>query len=247
MIIVFLDGNGLLYSNSNIYFQPRETKEVLIAAGGWVEGQTTSSIEIYDYQTNFWIPSFLKLPKKISYFGLQIIDNVIYIFGGSNGREIFKTLETLDLTKSNCKWEKKCSMIESRCYVSSVVLDGKIYSIGGFNQRHRIRKCECYHPELDGWREIADLNYPRSDASAEVFDGRIFIAGGINDSCVERSVEVYYPELNQWRLIKSMNSPRTSFSLSVFQNKIWALGGNDGNKRFGNVIGKIFKIFCPFP
>ena len=125
-------------------------------------------------------------------------------------------------------------MIENRCYVSSVVLDDKIYAIGGFNTRNRIRRCEVYNPRNDSWREIAELNYPRSDASAEVLNGRIYVAGGINDTCIEKTVEVYYPEANEWKIIKTMISPRTSFAFTSFQNKIWAVGGNDGSERFAS-------------
>ena len=46
------DGHELLYAKSIFYFRPRETKHLIMAAGGWIEGRTTQSIELYDYQVS---------------------------------------------------------------------------------------------------------------------------------------------------------------------------------------------------
>ena len=230
-----IDGHGLLYAKPIFYFRPRETRQFLIAAGGWIEGRTTSSIELFDYQLNMWLSTPFKLPSVVSYFGFEAIDSTIYVFGGSNGREIFKELKGLNLSCKESKWQNKCSMIERRCYVSSVVLDGRIYAIGGFNQQRRIRKCEKYCPQLDCWTEIADLHYARSDASSATYGGRIFIAGGINDTNIEQSVEVYYPDGNYWLIVKSMATPRTSFAMTCYSDRIWAIGGNDGHRRLNSV------------
>ena len=66
----------------------------------------------------------------------------MYVLGGSSGREIFKAVIAYNLAESKAKWVVKASMIERRCYLSSVVLDGQIYAFGGFNQQQRTRKCE---------------------------------------------------------------------------------------------------------
>lgn len=202
-----------------------------MVAGGWVEGQTSAFFEIYDYQTNLWLSSKVRMRRTISYFGFEILNGTLYVFGGSNGRTIFSELEAFALNEESKGWIPKCSMIDVRCYVSSTVMNGLIYALGGFNQRTRIRKCECYNPASDTWQGIADLNFARSDASAVTYNGNIYIAGGINDVCIENSVEVYYPQQNIWRLVKPMQTPRTSFAITVFQNKIFALGGNNGQNR----------------
>lgn len=228
------DGHGLLYAKSIFYCRPRETRHFLVSAGGWLEGRTSNSVEIYDYQLNMWLSTGVKLPSAVSYFGLEFLDGVLYIFGGSNGREIFKAMSALDLTKPEPRWVGKCSMIERRCYVASVVLNQQLYALGGFNQQRRIRKCERYNQAMDSWFEIAELNYARSDASAATYKGRIFIAGGINDTNIEATVEVYNPETNIWLLVKAMSSPRTSFALIPYGTCIWAIGGNDSVRRLNS-------------
>ena len=97
---------------------------------------------MYDHQSNLWLSSSVKLSHAVSYFGFELVGSVVYVFGGSNGREIFKNTTACDLAKSKPDWISKASMNERRCYVSSVVLDGHIYALGGFNQQQRIRKCE---------------------------------------------------------------------------------------------------------
>lgn len=223
-----------------ISFRPRSTKQILLACGGWVDGQTSNTIEIFDYQTNMWLSSNMSLPKTLSYFGLEIVNDVLYVFGGSDSRNHYRHTKALDLRCNLVNvpifrtlpiWTNRCSMIEFRCYVTSVVLDGKIYALGGYNKHQRVSSCEVYDPESDSWTQIASMNYCRSDAGAVAHNGRIYIAGGINDTCIERSIEVYDPVQNSWTLLKSMVTPRTSFSFASFQGKFWALGGNDGLTR----------------
>lgn len=225
------DGYGLFYSKSIVCNKPRLTRSFLLAFGGWIEGKTTPSIEVYDYQTNLWQTSGIKLPKNMSYFALEILDNVVYIFGGSDSRQIFKNLRALKLDDETPHWVEKCSMNEYRCYLASVSWRGQLIAIGGFNRTARSRKCERYDPKTNIWSEMAEMNYARSDASAAVLNGKIYVAGGINDSCIEKTVEIYEPDDNRWVLIMPMNSPRTSFSLIAFANEIWALGGNTGEGR----------------
>lgn len=231
------DGFNLPYSKAVFYFRPRETKQYLLCAGGWIEGQTTDSMELFDYQRNLWLSTPLKLPSRISYFGLELLDdNCLYLFGGSDGREIFKALSVLDLSGAKMPvWRGKCSMIERRCYVTSALLNGILYALGGFNTTRRMRRCERYDRRLDSWEEIAELNLARSDAAATVHGGKLYVAGGINDAAIEATVEVYYPETNTWRLVKQMSSPRTSFALVACGNRLFAIAGNDGARRVSTV------------
>ncbi|KAH9389780.1 hypothetical protein TYRP_007327 [Tyrophagus putrescentiae] len=244
--LIFKDGHGLQYSKALTAFRPRATRQLLMVAGGWVDGKTSSLIEVFDHQSNLWLNVPLHLSHAVSYFGLEMVGTVIYVFGGSNGREIFRTMCACDVGEPmkartagsrNARvgqWERKADMLERRCYVSSTVLDGRVYAIGGFNQQDRVKKCERYDPTTDQWTAIADLNYSRSDATAVSHGGRIYVAGGINDNTIESSVEVYCPVGDRWQLVKAMASPRTSFSLASFDGRIWAMGGNDGEQRGGS-------------
>ena len=45
--LVVKDGHGLLYSNSIPAFRPRETRQLLLAAGGWVDGKASSYILLH--------------------------------------------------------------------------------------------------------------------------------------------------------------------------------------------------------
>ena len=153
--LIFRDGHGLQYSKALTAFRPRATRQMLMVAGGWVDGKTSQLIEVLDHQSNLWVNVPLRLGHPVSYFGFEMIGTVIYVFGGSNGREIFRTMNACNVGKplvaaraaeSNTsrvgQWEPKASMLERRCYVSSTVLDGRIYVIGGFNQQERVKKCE---------------------------------------------------------------------------------------------------------
>lgn len=214
--------------------------QLMLVCGGWTEASKTNSIEVYNYQTNVWLTSDIKMKRDCTYFGLEIVNDILYAFAGSDSRELHNDLFALDLSScmatdesvdNNPQWVAKKGLSVARCYVSSAQLDGQVYALGGFDRNVRTKNCERYDPATDEWTAIADMNHGRSDASAVVLNGRIYIAGGINDTCVERSMEYYDKVSNKWTLVKPMISQRTSFSLVNFRGCIWAIGGNDGNER----------------
>lgn len=231
------DGQCLPFSLSSAQHRPRQTKQYLLCAGGWTEGRTTASLELWDYQRQLWLSSALSLPHPVAYFGLQLFGadrNLLGLFGGSSGAEILKSLHVLHLGggPGPAVWQSKCSMIERRCYATSVVLgDGCLLVLGGFNGRRRMRRVERYDPRLDTWTELAPMTLARSDAAAVLLGGLVYVAGGINDAAVEASLEVYCPLADHWRPLPAMASPRTSLALASFRGRLWAVGGNDGNRR----------------
>ena len=83
---------------------------------------------------------------------------------------IHNTLHPLD--KVIVSWSYLHEIVFVRCYVSTAVLDGLIYAMGGYDGQNRQNTAERYFPKKNQWSLIQPMNFQRSDASATAFDGK---------------------------------------------------------------------------
>lgn len=116
--------------------------------------------------------------------------------------------------------------------MSTAILNGKLYAIGGHNGDHRMRSVEVYDFATEQWSEAADMNVARSDGAAAVLNGKIYIVGGLNEHQIERTAEFYVPDIDKWTPIANMASPRTSLAAVAHRGMLYAIGGNSGFERF---------------
>lgn len=63
-------------------------------------------------------------------------------------------------------------MLPYRCYVSTAVLNGLIYAMGGYDGHNRQNTAERYYPQKNQWSLIHPMNHQRSDASASSLNGQ---------------------------------------------------------------------------
>lgn len=233
------DGFSLPCALNPRQLRPRVPHSILLAIGGWQQGHPTRLIESYDLNCNLWFESRHKIMTPLAYHGIECMNGLLYICGGTDGAEILNELFTFDPIRGDCS--QKRSMHESRCYVSTAHLGSTLYAIGGHNGSQRMKSAEKYDSNEDYWRTIEDMNVARSDASACVYESLIYIAGGLNDQIIENSVEFYNDGDNTWTFITSMETPRTSFTLLLFRENLLAIGGNNGSERLSSVESYDFK------
>lgn len=213
--------------------RPRIPHSILLAIGGWQQGQPTKLIESFDLNCNMWFESKRKILTQLAYHGIENINNLLYICGGTDGNEILNELFVFNPILGEC--QQKASMREPRCYVSTAHLGGFLYAMGGHNGVQRMRSVERFDLKNEHWLRCPDMNVARSDASACVYDSLIFVAGGLNDQVIESSVEFYNCQDQSWTFIQSMQTPRTSFTLLSYQCTLLAIGGNNGHERLNSV------------
>jgi len=227
------DGYSLPCSMEPRQLRPRVPHSVLLAIGGWQQGQPTKLIESYDFNCNMWFECKRKILTQLAYHGIENINNLLYICGGTDGNEILNELFVFNPILGEC--HQKASMREARCYVSTAHLNGFLYAMGGHNGIQRMRSVERFDLKNELWLRCPDMNVARSDASACVYESLIFIAGGLNDQVIESSVEFYNCQDQSWTFIQSMQTPRTSFTLINYRHNLFAIGGNNGQERLNSV------------
>jgi len=79
-------------------------------------------------------------------------------------------------------WRKKADMPTARFWLSTSVVNGKIYAIGGaINLNTAVSTVEVYDPATDVWAPKADMPTPRDNLSTRIFGGKIYAIGGYSD------------------------------------------------------------------
>lgn len=131
------------------------------------------------------------------------------------------------------KWTRKADMPTARAGLSTSVVNGKIYAIGGTHQCNGVNDftalstVEEYDPVTDRWTGKADMPGPKAGVTAEVLDGKIYVIGGGHRLEIFRTVEEYDPAKDTWAEKTSMQVARAVLSASVVNDKIYAIGGVD--------------------
>jgi len=137
-------------------------------------------------------------------------------------------------------WRKRIDMPTPRLALSTVVVNGKIYAIGGVTDENlvSISTMEVYDAVRRTWTKKADMPTPRSLFGASVVNGKIYVIGGwVNQgNTFTAGVEEYDPATDRWTKKTDMPTPRATLSTSVVNGKIYAIGGGDGvSAEFSNV------------
>jgi N-acetylneuraminic acid mutarotase len=126
-------------------------------------------------------------------------------------------------------WTRKADMPTARWGLSTAVVDGKIYSIGGGQSPYGtyMSTVEVYDPETDTWTTgKADMPTGRAFAGASVVNGKIYVVGGSpGPEASTSSVEEYDPATDTWTRKTNMPTARNVLSTSAVNGKIYAIGG----------------------
>ena len=166
---------------------------------------------------------------------VAVVDGKIYAIGGTIGGGRFSnegesTVEEYDPVTN--VWTKKADMPTARQWLSTTVVSGKIFAIGGLDKYFGkvLKTVEVYDPVSDSWERKADMPTAKRNVSVTVVDGKIYAIGGTDSSnCppskVFSSVEEYDPITSTWVKKADMPTPRAGISLCTVGGKIYAIGG----------------------
>lgn len=147
-------------------------------------------------------------------------------------------------------WTSAASMSTPRADLSAVVLDGKIYAIGGRNEDgEALRTVERYDPSTKQWEAVAPMNQARYGAAAVVWDGRIIVMGGRgpeDDSAIGvaeyealSSAEAYVPASDTWQAFPELEDERSGAAAVVFNESIYVFGGTKEESKKGKYLVSI--------
>jgi N-acetylneuraminic acid mutarotase len=160
------DANGIIYAIGGGAGQ----------AGGLAP---LSTVEAYNPETDKWEEK-ADMPTPRDALSSSTVNGKIYAIGGRPGYPgrgtPFSTVEEYD--PKTDKWTQKTDMPTPRWGLSTCVVNGKIYAIGGNNGNAPLSTMEIYDPVTDKWIKETDMPTARYDFSASVVNGKIYAIGG---------------------------------------------------------------------
>ena len=198
----------------------------------------TRPFNIYDTKTDTWTPK-AELPTSI--FPIPItgasaceVNRRIYVIGGGGTPQSQNTSTMRAYDSVTDTWTLKTNMPTARSNTTAVVVDGKIFAIGGtptsghwnspiWDQENVV---EVYDPETDTWTKKTNMPTGRTFMATAAADGKIYTIGGLQNGAVQKVVEVYDPETDTWTKKTDAPTFRWGARAVEVEGKIYVIGGN---------------------
>lgn len=207
------------------------------------------TVETYNTATDTWNKK-RDMPTLRHAFATAVVDGKVYVIGGSVhdkklNRDVATGLVEVYNPLTN-RWEKGADMPTERGATDAVVVDGKIYVIGGYNwQRGPLddtfaTSIEEYNPKTDQWRELPDMPMLKFWFASVAIDNEIYTIGGAytpggNKITRFSDMDVYNPTTNKWREVEPMTTLKVTRAVAV-KGTIYALGGQVGREQFSPIV-----------
>jgi N-acetylneuraminic acid mutarotase len=175
------------------------------------------------------------MKKKIRlYLNSSVIISLILI--------LFSTTMTglVSTCYAQSPWTQKADMLAARAGHSFIVLDGKIYAIGGGSSNSALcsKTVQVYDPILNSWTFKADMIAGRGNFPVCIINGKILAIGGASLLYYNsiKSIEEYNPETDTWTYIGDMPGARQGHTASLVGGKIYVIGGGE---TYENAIAEV--------
>ncbi len=128
------------------------------------------------------------------------------------------------------KWTTGVNLNMPRSEVTSAILQGKIYVIGGLNATGKnIAVVEVYDPATNRWSNdtAPPLPQPLDHTAAASFGGKLYVVGGY-DNMRKPSNKLFIYDLasNKWQEGKPMPTARGALTADFVNGALYAIGGN---------------------
>lgn len=189
----------------------------------------------YHVQTNTWSqgPS---LPMNVGAGQMGVVGRVLYYFGGRNADNVGQTdMWSLNLDDPNAAWQAAPPIPHTANHDGAVVLNDKIYAIGGIVDKEEDTSNENYlqvfDPSSDSWSQAAamPIGLGHIASAVTVADGDIIVCGGQtdgSDQVLNDEVLQYDPTTNSWSYLTNLPGDRSSDFVGYLDGKLIVTGGN---------------------
>ena len=160
----------------------------VIAAGGWGDGGSVSTVEILNTELRQW-SSAASLPHPMIWASIAVCEDLLYLLGGYNQNGI-RTLSVLtssitdllhqqqETTNQLAVWRRAA---DAPYYWSTAVsVGGRLLAIGGEDEHGKTTSAiVVYDPTSDSWQDMGHMATPRFRTLVAVLPcSQLIVAGG---------------------------------------------------------------------
>jgi N-acetylneuraminic acid mutarotase len=228
-------------------------------AGGFKDGykgHTIAEVWNYDIDKDRYTAAPL-LPETRGGGGLALVNRRLHYFGGLKvDRDTDSgdhwALDLDEWAKGSAEWSHAAPMPVPRNQFSTVVVDGKIYAIGG--QFHHDSKqldqprVDIYDPESDSWSSGPSLPKGHSHAEGGTFvhNSNIYMVGG--HTTPEGGRKSIDPDIlrlvpgGEWEVVAKLPMPLSSPAAAIIGGKLYVGGGSPNGR---NVQADMWRCDLP--
>jgi hypothetical protein len=204
-----------------------KNKIYVMGANEW--GGDGNAIDVYDTINDSWITK-KPMPFQRWGFGVGVVKDKIYVIGGnSNPPDIKENTSyydpryVLEYNPINESWTKKAPMPILRERLGVIVINNKIYAIGGMQGN----ETQVYDPATDNWTTRTPMLRNNAFFGIGVVNNKIHVVGG--DAGDSEIHDVYDPVNDTWTEASSLLSGQWSLTVGVVNDRLFAIGGRLGS------------------
>jgi N-acetylneuraminic acid mutarotase len=198
------------------------------------------------------------MPLPSHHVALAEIQGKIYVIGGfklpDSGPAAWQPIDNVwEYDPATDTWKALLPLPTKRGSANAVVVEGKIYVIGGAGlhpgstetvvhpaRPHRaLDTNEVYDPTTNRWETRSPMPTARNHAAAGNVGNKIYVIGGrVGNAFISRAsntdiVEVYDPATDQWgSLLAPMPTARSAVAWGLFKGKLYVAGGEQRTREF---------------
>ena len=182
-------------------------------------------MESYDIRTDRWV-AMPSMPKEREEFGVGVVDNKIYVMGGSdNNGDYLVTYDVFDI--KNNTWKTFKLPWYSSQFGTAIVGDN-IITIGGRRGQHYLSNVNVLNTQTNSVTNLPQMPTKRDSFAVTVIDNRyIWALGGFGGKEYLNSIEIYDLIENKWYECYTVMTKTRSFPKTVsVGHKIYCVSGN---------------------
>jgi N-acetylneuraminic acid mutarotase len=168
--------------------------------GGRATTEITDTVEAYDPTTDTWTlnfdgdEEFQPLPEPLAFAGAAVVNDKIYVIGGRTNSADPGNPDPSDVRSSvyefdpsDNTWTRRADIpiprvgeIPGRNRMTTAVVGGKIYMIGGANYPDRwLDAVQVYTPASNTWENMNWMPIRQGDLASGVVEDTIYVFGGV--------------------------------------------------------------------
>ncbi|KAM6909801.1 kelch-like protein 38 [Xenentodon cancila] len=175
---------------------------IFVLGGLGPDRRLTNSVERYDSMFNQW-EMMVPMPEAVLHPAVAATNQRIYVFGGEDAMQNpVRLIQVYHIGRN--LWSKMENRTVKNVSAPAVVLDEKIYIIGGYT-----RRTIAYETKTNRFIKCANLKERRMHHSATVLNNKLYITGGryiTGHDVIEDldTFECYDPKTDTWTLKESL-------------------------------------------
>ena len=146
-------------------------------------------------------------------------------------------LSSVGVWATDATWQIEKPMPTARSGAASVVLNDKIYVMGGTTRHgytdYATNILEIYDPTTNTWTTGTPMLKKIHRFSSVTVNNKIYVFGGLDSTETDgrsSKVQIYDLNTNTWSMGASMSTPRVDSVSVAVNNKIYVLGGSNNER-----------------